>query len=109
MKINKEPTAFQERVYAALRRIPRGRVITYARLARTLACRSPRAVGQALRCNPFAPSVPCHRVISSNLTPGGYQGKTSGAQLRRKLALLKAEGVLFTGNRLADPRQLLGK
>ena len=52
------PTVFEARVYEALRRIPRGQVTTYGRLAAALGCGSARAVGQALRRNPFAPEVP---------------------------------------------------
>jgi len=84
-----------------------GRVITYAALARRLGCRSPRAIGQALRANPFAPQVPCHRVIASDLTPGGFQGKTSGSALTRKLRLLAHEGIHFENNRLADLTRVL--
>ena len=99
-------TAFQERVYRALSRVPRGKVTTYKRLAQSIRCDSCRAVGQALRCNPFAPRVPCHRVIASDLTVGGFQGKTAGGPIRRKLALLAAEGVLFKDGRLADKSRL---
>jgi methylated-DNA-[protein]-cysteine S-methyltransferase len=97
-------SAFARRVYIALGKIPSGRVITYAALGQRIDCRSPRAIGQALRANPFAPQVPCHRVIASDLTPGGFQGKTSGPVLARKLRLLAAEGVVFKNGRLADPK-----
>ena len=88
-------------------KVPPSRVITYAALARRIGCNSPRAVGQALRANPFAPEVPCHRVIASDLSPGGFQGARGGASLKRKLGLLAAEGVLFRAGRLADPSRLL--
>jgi methylated-DNA-[protein]-cysteine S-methyltransferase len=54
-------------------------------------------VGNALRRNPFAPIVPCHRVIANNLFLGGFQGvwDLSGETAPRKLALLKDEGVSF--------------
>lgn len=94
---------FAARVYTALKGIPRGRVITYGALAARIGCGSPRAVGQALRANPLAPAVPCHRVIASDLSPGGFVGRTAGPQLRHKLRLLAAEGVLFRGGRLAEP------
>ncbi len=87
--------------------MPAGRVITYAALARRIRCRSPRAIGQALRANPFAPEVPCHRVIASDLTPGGFQGRTSGAALAKKLDLLRSEGITFKNGRLADPRRAI--
>lgn len=57
-------TKYQERVYAALQQIPEGRITTYAAMAKALNS-SPRAVGGALRVNPFAPEIPCHRCIAS--------------------------------------------
>ena len=59
------PPTKNKRVYDALLQIPAGRVATYASLARALGS-SPRAVGGALRRNPFAPRVPCHRVVQAN-------------------------------------------
>lgn len=101
------PSPFAARVYAALKRVPSGRVITYAALARRIGCRSPRAVGQALRANPFAPEVPCHRVIASDLSPGGFFGKTRGPELKRKLRLLAAEGVKFVNGVLVEPHRAI--
>ncbi len=99
-------TTFQRRVYDALCRVPRGRVTTYRLLAAAIGCRSSRAVGQALKRNPDAPRIPCHRVIASDLTLGGFMGRTRGPALRRKQALLAAEGVRFRDGRLADPALL---
>ena len=98
---------FARRVYAALCKIPPGHVITYAALGRRIGCRSPRSIGQALRANPFAPQVPCHRVIASDLSPGGFNGRTSGAALTKKLRLLAAEGIVFKNGRLADHTQAI--
>ncbi len=91
------PTAFQMRVYAATRLIPRGRVTTYGELARQIGCRSAQAVGQALRVNPYAPEVPCHRVVSVDGSLGGFFGSRAQTELARKRALLEAEGVVFEG------------
>jgi len=99
-------TDFQRRVYDAISRVPRGKVTTYKLVAAAIGCGSCRAVGQALRRNPFAPKVPCHRVIASDLTIGGFAGERTGPRIRSKLALLKAEGVRFSGGRLADKRRL---
>ena len=99
-------TDFQARVYAALLEVPAGRVITYGDLAAAIGCRSPRAVGQALRRNPFAPVVPCHRVVAAGGRLGGFQGRRDGAALSRKRALLAAEGVLFRNGRLVEPQRL---
>ncbi|MAD87456.1 MAG: hypothetical protein CL912_31240 [Deltaproteobacteria bacterium] len=54
-----------KRVYALLRQIPSGKVSSYAALSKALSS-SPRAVGGALRRNPFAPEVPCHRIICAD-------------------------------------------
>ena len=103
-------SAFCARVYAVVRTIPRGRVATYGGIARALGCGAARAVGQALRRNPFAPVVPCHRVISSNLQLGGFQGQTSGTATARKRRLLAAEGVQFDASgRLCDPDRVWRK
>lgn len=100
-------TPFQRRVYQSAMRIPPGRVTTYGRLARLIGCRSARAVGQALRRNPFAPDVPCHRIIAGDLTLGGFSGQAAGPEIRRKRKLLESEGVAFTSTgRLASPAQL---
>lgn len=92
---------FAARVYAACREIPRGKVASYSSLARHIGSRSPRAVGRALRGNPFAPEVPCHRVIQSDGRLGGFRGgHAEGAAKRR---LLAREGVRFTADgRLAE-------
>ncbi len=84
---------FRQAVFAALCRVPAGRVTTYGALARVVGCRCPRAVGQALRHNPFAPLVPCHRVVATDLSLGGFNGQRLGPELERKRALLAAEGV----------------
>ena len=84
-------TEFQRRVYLALLDVPRGATITYGELARRIVCRSAQAVGQALKRNPFAPEVPCHRVVAADGSLGGYFGKRSEEMLERKQALLDAE------------------
>ena len=95
-------TEFQRRVYDVLKDVPRGRVTTYKWLARRVDCGCAQAIGQALRSNPFAPRVPCHRVIASDLSPGGFKGKTNGSAVRKKLDLLSREGVVFESGRLVD-------
>jgi len=96
-------TPFQQRVYDAVSLIPVGQVATYRGVADQIGCGSPRAVGQALKRNPFAPKVPCHRVISADLTLGGFQGDIEGPAVRRKVRLLESEGVSFREGRLAEP------
>jgi methylated-DNA-[protein]-cysteine S-methyltransferase len=87
------------RVYAMVRKVPAGRVTTYGRVAAAVGCRSARAVGQALRRNPHAPEVPCHRVVQSDGRLGAFFG--DGGRAAEKMALLMAEGVRFSGGRLA--------
>lgn len=89
-------TSFEEAVIAATRRIPRGKVATYASLARAIRCpRSFRAVGNALNKNPYAPKVPCHRVVASDGRLGGYAGG-----VKKKIVMLTREGVKIVHNRI---------
>lgn len=95
-KMKMSTTQFQNRVYDACSCIPRGKVSTYGVLASALRS-SPRAVGQALKRNPFAPKVPCHRVITSSLELGGFGGSwgIDTKKVQRKKAILGSEGVAF--------------
>ncbi|KAG0228184.1 hypothetical protein BGW42_002341 [Actinomortierella wolfii] len=89
-------TRFQFQVYDLCAQIPKGKVSTYKHISDALNA-SPRAVGQALKINPFAPlPVPCHRVLDSKLFIGGFQGQWgSGGKINNKRAKLAKEGVLF--------------
>ena len=102
----REPTDVELEVYGATRRIPRGKVTTYGDLAREIGCGSSQAVGQALGRNPYAPKVPCHRVIRGDLTIGGFAGTPSGREVERKLRLLKEEGVVFEEGKLAEAKRV---
>lgn len=86
-----EITPFQRRVYMELLNVAAGTTITYSELARRIGCSSAQAVGQALKRNPFAPYVPCHRVVATNGSIGGYFGKREGEMIERKRILLKEE------------------
>jgi methylated-DNA-[protein]-cysteine S-methyltransferase len=86
-------TAFQLRVWAALRTIPPGQAWTYARLATEVGDpKAVRAVGAANGRNPVALVIPCHRVIASDGTLHGY-----GGGLERKAWLLMHEGAYYKG------------
>jgi O-6-methylguanine DNA methyltransferase len=87
--------SFAQKVWAVTARIPRGRVATYADLARSLKSTGYRAVGQALHRNPYAPGVPCHRVVGSD---GRLTGFAKGLAAKRRL--LQEEGILFRGSRV---------
>ncbi len=82
-------TPFQQKVFRAIMKIPKGKVWTYGEVARKIGQPgAARAVGTALRRNRDIPAIPCHRVIGKN-SMGGYSGKGG---LAGKLRLLKMEG-----------------
>ncbi len=103
METHRPPTAFETKVYDALQLIPKGKVTTYGLLGKYIDCGSPRAIGQALKRNPFAPDTPCHRVVSSDLKIGGFFGQSEGEPIRRKRRLLEHEGVIFSENGTISP------
>ena len=98
----KEVSPFAARVYSALKNVPKGRVTTYQELAKAVDTRAYQAIGQVLRCNPFAPTVPCHRVVKSDGSLGGFAGQTSGKKIKEKITLLESEGVFVLGNKIKD-------
>ena len=83
-------TAFQRRLWGALRAIPYGTTVTYGALARSLTS-SARAVGTACGMNPIPIIIPCHRVLAAGGAMGGYSGEGG---LRTKKALLVLEGAI---------------
>ena len=89
------PSIMDLAIYRAVSSVPRGFVATYLGVALATGCGSARAVGAALARKPFAPEVPCHRVVLSNRGLGGFFGETGIASLGRKRRLLEAEGVRF--------------
>jgi O-6-methylguanine DNA methyltransferase len=102
----KEPTEFEQKVYDVTTRISPGRVATYGQIAQALGQPgAARAVGNALNKNPFAPRVPCHRVVKSTGELGGF---ASGCT--KKEDLLKREGVEIKNGRVVDfERKLTGR
>lgn len=93
MHSEKSSTPFQQAVYDVLTTIPAGSVLTYTQMAVAIGRpRASRAVGQALARNPHPVTVPCHRVVRSDGSLGGYSG-VGGPSAKR--ALLEAEGVSF--------------
>ena len=84
-------TKFQLKVWAYLRKIPRGSVKTYSQVAKDIGKPlATRAVANAIGKNRYAPKIPCHRVIRSAGSLGGYSGKGG---LKTKRFLLKKEGI----------------
>ncbi|MDH1253125.1 methylated-DNA--[protein]-cysteine S-methyltransferase [Comamonas thiooxydans] len=88
-------TAFHSRVYAFTRALAPGRTSTYGEVAAALGeAGAARAVGQALGANPFAPIVPCHRMLAAGRAPGGFSG---GQGALTKLRMLEIEGGAWGG------------
>ena len=84
-------TKFQLKVWNYLKKIPRGKVKTYSEVAKSIGKPlAVRAVANAIGKNPLAPQIPCHRVIRSDGSLGGYSGKGG---IKTKRLLLKKEGV----------------
>jgi len=90
---------FNQQVWQALKKIPRGRITTYGELAKSLGKpMAARAVGNACSLNPFAPKAPCHRVVRSDGRLGGY----SDGGAKKKIYLLKREGVRIDGRKTVE-------
>ena len=86
-------TKFQIKVWNFLKTIKKGSVITYSEVAKGInKPKAVRAVANAIGKNPYAPKIPCHRVIRSDGSLGGYSGK-GGIKTKKKL--LKSEGILL--------------
>ena len=98
-------TRFQSDCYEALKKVPKGKVITYAGLARMIGRpKAHRAVGSAMNINPYAPQVPCHRVVKSNGDLGGF-----ATDIEVKIKRLQEEGVMVSDNKIVDFRSTLFK
>ena len=94
---------FDERCYALLRQIPRGRVSSYREIAHALGTRAYRAVGNAMNRNPYDTDIyPCHRVVKSDGTIGGY-AHGSEAKIRR----LEEEGVAVKEGKIVNFEKIL--
>jgi methylated-DNA-[protein]-cysteine S-methyltransferase len=92
---------FQRQVYEKTRAIPPGEVLTYGEVARRIGRPgAARAVGQALGANPFAPVVPCHRVLAAGGRSGGFSAEGGAATKLRMLQIERA--------RLTDTPDLFG-
>lgn len=88
-------------VYEITSRIPKGKVATYGQIARMVGKpKAARMVGHYMKVNPYAPRVPCHRVVGASGVLTGYS--LGGVDVKRKL--LTREGVEFIGNRVNLPK-----
>lgn len=86
-------TVFQLKVWNYLKKIPKGKVITYLDLAKAIKMpKAVRAVANAVGKNPYPPKIPCHRVIRSDGKLGGY---SAPGGIKTKKKLLKMEGIIL--------------
>lgn len=93
MIMKAEKSEFSGKVYEFCSKVPRGMVTTYGEIARAIGKPgSSRAVGQVLKRNPYAPGVPCHRVVKSDGSLGGYGG-AGRKKTEKKRKMLAKEGV----------------
>lgn len=90
-----------------MKRIPRGKVTSYKIIAKKIDSKGYRAVGNACRRNPYPPTVPCHRVVKSNGKIGGFEGKTSGKQIEKKIKLLKKDGIEIKDGKVVNFESVL--
>ena len=91
--MNLKGTKFQLKVWNYLRKIPKGKVKTYLEVSKAIGKpRAFRAVANAIGKNPYPPQIPCHRVIRSDGSLGGYSGKGG---IKKKRRLLEIEKVYF--------------
>ena len=87
--MNVKISEFEQKVYRETRKIPKGEVRSYKHIAEKIGKpKAYRAVANALGKNPFAPQVPCHRVIRSDKSIGGF---TRGVRIKKRL--LQSEGL----------------
>lgn len=103
-------TDWEMKVLEFVRRIPHGRLMTYKTLAASLGDeRGARAVGNALRKNPYSfiatdvsadQQIPCHRVVRSDGNIGWYAGSSQGKKHKRRL--LESEGIMLRGDKVCD-------
>ena len=95
---------FFDKCYKILKKVPKGKITTYKELAKALKTKAYRAVGTTMNKNPYAPGVPCHRVINSNGSIGGF---ASG--IKKKIAMLKKEGIKVVNDKVIDYKKFLYK
>ena len=93
---------FTQRCYALLDEIPKGRITTYAEIAKALDTKAYRAVGSAMAKNKNLITIACHRVVKSDGSVGEY-----ALGVEKKIALLKEEGVFVKNGKVDDFKALI--
>lgn len=90
---------FYNKVYSAIEKIPKGKITTYKEIAQSLGTKAYQSVGTAVKKNPHAPYIPCHRVVKSSGEIGGYSGPGG---VKRKKELLRKEGIEIKNNKVSE-------
>jgi len=101
-QIKNNTLSFNEKCYALLMLIPKGKVTTYKIIAEQLDTKAYQAVGNAMATNPNPIKVPCHRVVNSNGAIGNY-----AFGIEKKIELLHSEGVGTENGKIVDFKKLL--
>lgn len=95
---------FDEKCYKILKKVPFGKVTTYKAIAHKLGTKAYRAVGNAMNKNPYAPKVPCHRVVNSDGRIGGF-----AFGVLKKIKMLRSEGINVSDGKIVDFKKKLFK
>jgi methylated-DNA-[protein]-cysteine S-methyltransferase len=93
---------FNEKCYELLKNIPKGKVTTYKEIAKALKTKAYRAVGNAMNKNPNPVEVPCHRVVKTDGSLGGYAYGDA-----KKISFLKEEGVEVKDGKIVNFEAIL--
>lgn len=93
---------FAEKCYSVLRKVPAGQVTTYSEIAKAIGSKAYRAVGTAMKNNPYAPEVPCHRVVKADGQLGGFAGGQ-----KKKIRLLNEEGIQVKSGRIVNFKEVI--
>ena len=93
---------FTEQCYQLISEIPKGKISTYKEIANALNTKAYRAVGKAMAKNPNIINVPCHRIIRSNGSVGGYS-----LGVNKKISLLKKEGITIKNRKVVNYNQII--
>ena len=101
---NKLKSMFFKQAWKICAKLPKGKITTYKEIANAMGSRAYRAIGQAMHNNPHYPKVPCHRVVASDGTLGGF-----AYPLKEKIARLKKDGIEVKNGRIVDFEERLHK
>lgn len=94
--------SFNQKCYALLNKVPKGKVTTYKEIARALNTKAYRAVGNAMAQNEQLIVIPCHRVVKSNGEIGNYR-----LGVNEKMNLLAAEGITVKNNKVENLNEVM--